>query len=214
MIDPTTALVVTAGFQACAVVFKKVEGKLAEDLATAIHQRVREMFGKDPDAKDPAQAEIQVAAALKDPDPELRSAAGLYLGESSAMRRAARVADCLEGARILWVDDDPAGNHWEIASFRALGCEVMAVDTSAAALSALRSDHWDLLVSDMKRGDDPEAGLSLRDDIHEQGLDLYIVFYVGRLDRTKPVPVGTKGITANPDELLHLVLDVLERIRL
>ena len=31
------------------------------------------------------------------------------------------------------------------------------------------------------------------------------------VDPTRPVPVGAFGLTARPDELLHLVMDALER---
>ena len=41
-----------------------------------------------------------------------------------------------------------------------------------------------------------------------------VVFYVGRVDRAAGVPAGSFGITNRPDELLHLVMDALERCRL
>lgn len=38
-----------------------------------------------------------------------------------------------------------------------------------------------------------------------------IIYYVGSADPSRPVPVGAFGLTARPDELLHLVMDALER---
>jgi hypothetical protein len=40
-----------------------------------------------------------------------------------------------------------------------------------------------------------------------------VIFYVGRLDPGAERPAGSFGITNRPEELLHLVLDVLERTR-
>jgi hypothetical protein len=40
-----------------------------------------------------------------------------------------------------------------------------------------------------------------------------VIFYVGSSDPESEPPSGAFGITADPSELLHLVLDVLERSR-
>jgi hypothetical protein len=38
-----------------------------------------------------------------------------------------------------------------------------------------------------------------------------IIYYAGYVDEARPVPIGAFGITDRPDEVLHLILDVLER---
>ena len=43
--------------------------------------------------------------------------------------------------------------------------------------------------------------------------DTPVIFYVGEVDERRGPPPGSAGITNRPDELLHLVLDVLERRR-
>jgi hypothetical protein len=44
--------------------------------------------------------------------------------------------------------------------------------------------------------------------------DTPVVFCVGAVDQHRGPPMGSDGITDRPDELLHLVLDVLERRRI
>jgi len=41
-----------------------------------------------------------------------------------------------------------------------------------------------------------------------------VVFYIGDLDEDRGVPPGAFGITDRVEELLHLVLDALERRRM
>jgi len=41
-----------------------------------------------------------------------------------------------------------------------------------------------------------------------------VVFYVSVVYQDKPLPPGAFGLTNRPDELLHLVIDALEPVRL
>lgn len=38
------------------------------------------------------------------------------------------------------------------------------------------------------------------------------IYYVSELDKSKGVPLGAFGITDDPNELIHLALDLAERI--
>ena len=70
---------------------------------------------------------------------------------------------------------------------------------------------YDLVLSDMKRDDNPAAGAELLEALSRRRYGTPIVYYAGRLDRTRGAPAGAFGITNRPDELLHYVFDVLER---
>ena len=70
---------------------------------------------------------------------------------------------------------------------------------------------YDLILSDMMRASDPEAGLQLLEQTQLSNITAPVVFYVGQLDRNRQAPVGAFGITDRPDELFHYVFDVLER---
>jgi CheY-like chemotaxis protein len=69
---------------------------------------------------------------------------------SSAVRED--VADSW-GLRILWVDDHPENNAFEIAHIEGVGAEVTAVRSTREALDRLRTDPsvYQVLVSDMGR---------------------------------------------------------------
>lgn len=113
---------------------------------------------------------------------------------------------------ILWVDDHPEFNINERRMFKQLGVEIDTAQDSQTALQMLSIGQYDLIVSDIARGDDPEAGLKFLSQLRQQNNNTNLIFYIGRLDSSQ-VPKGAFGITNRPDQLLHLTLDVLERTK-
>jgi len=134
---------------------------------------------------------------------------------SKALRRAQTIVPALEpGAQVLWVDDHPENNRNERRVLQSLGIFVDEVRSTEEALASLRRASYDLVLSDMARDGDAEAGLRMLSAMRTGGIDVEVIFYVGLINPLAGVPPGAFGITARPDELVHYVLDVLERRRL
>ena len=139
------------------------------------------------------------------------------------MKRAALSKEVLKGRRILWVDDMPTNNEHEVDAFKRLGLDVVQAETDAKAMRDLveAQPTFDILLSDMDRGDDHEAGTKFLTEVQASRADgdlshydqLATIFYITKFDPAKGVPGNAFGITDRPDELLHLVLDALERKR-
>ena len=136
------------------------------------------------------------------------------IARHASLRRAALVAPALRGARVLWIDDEPAGNKWERATLEALVVEVTAARSTIEALKRLSADPFDLILSDIKREGIPDEGVTALPRLRQVALATPVVIYVGRVERERGTPAGASGLTNRADELLHLVLDVLERRRL
>lgn len=130
---------------------------------------------------------------------------------SLVIRRAERNEVALRGARLLWVDDHPRNNEHLITILESLGVEVtIALDTNEA-LAMIARRRFDLIITDLGRGLDRNAGLNLLQALREEGRHPGVIFYTARpLD---PLPPGAFGSATMPDQVLHLVLDVLERER-
>lgn len=128
-----------------------------------------------------------------------------------ASRRLARSTELVKGARILWIDDQPENNRHEIALFEEAGARVDVEESTEAARGSLRRVRYDVVISDIARGDDPTAGLTFAEELAEHGSAPPVILYVDEV--RKPVPASAFGITRRPDELVHLVLDVLARNR-
>ena len=207
--DPAALLAVVGSFSGALVLQQcadRAAGALFDRLGAFVAVRLGRSSG------EPARPGDLTAEALADPGPELLGLARAVTAESSVLRRAARVGDVFAGARVLWVDDDPASVAHETTALQALGAEVVAVPSTERALGALAAAPFDVVVSDVARGDQPDAGLRLAAALHNHAAP--VVLYLLRLDRSLGVPPFAFGVTNRPDELFHLLMDALERTRL
>ncbi len=132
---------------------------------------------------------------------------------SLVMERAARNLGRLQRAKILWVDDSPENNFNEIKMLHQLRSDVETAKSTeeAMALIAEKKNAFDIVLSDLKRGDDPNAGLTMLTMLRDAHPNLPVIFYVGEFDPARGVPPFAFGLTNLPNELLHLILDVLAR---
>jgi len=129
----------------------------------------------------------------------------------------------IQGKSILWVDDIPHGNKLERASFRALGINVVNTLSTEEALDSLERDEFDLLISDVGRGHEHNAGFQMLDKFftplneHSQNIIVPpIIIYHGTpnksSDRDKMAhEKGAIGATHIPSILYASVLMELVR---
>lgn len=144
---------------------------------------------------------------------DLPDVAGTEEGRSQVSRRAARLAPILRGTRVLLVNDVPAQMRHVVAILRGLGMDVDIVTTTDAAMHNLSQHNYDLVVSDMRRGDVEDDGIRLIRAAQERGVYRPTILTVGRYQPDKGVPPSAFGITNQLDELLNLIFDVAERRR-
>ncbi len=128
-------------------------------------------------------------------------------------RRIARNAELLRGAELLWADDDHASTRYERAALTATGAIVETVASTTEALERLRVSSFDVVISDMVRGDDATAGAELVTKVRQLRDGVPTILYVGHADPTLGTPPYAFGIADRPATLMHLVIDALERGR-
>lgn len=66
---------------------------------------------------------------------------------------------------MLWVDDHPENNRNEQRAFEALGMRFTLSKSTDDALDQLSRRTYELIISDMGRGPDPQAGYTLLDQL-------------------------------------------------
>ncbi|MEM8899040.1 MAG: response regulator [Bacteroidota bacterium] len=113
--------------------------------------------------------------------------------------------------KALWVDDNP---HYNINETEVLSSFGLVVDTALSsdeALQMLGNEKYDLMLSDMRRGEMPDEGIKFHRSLLTKGIDIPTIFYAAGFDRRLGVPPYAFGMTNMPNELIHLVLDVIER---
>ena len=112
--------------------------------------------------------------------------------------------------RILWVDDHPENNAGISNSLTERG---MLVDTALhteEALEKLAQQNYQVLLSDLGRGDSPEAGLDMLLTFKEKGISIPTGIYAMRKDdyMEKLLAVGAAVVTNNGPEIENWVLGV------
>jgi hypothetical protein len=130
------------------------------------------------------------------------------------LARAKRIASLLNGAKVLWLDDEPGKLIDERLLFGQLGMSVDFFDKfSEELMTKLTKNPYNLVISDMKylNPDGIKVKNSLLDEMVKRKIDIPLIYYVGNYDRERGVPANAFGMTDRPDQLLHLVFDVIER---
>lgn len=131
--------------------------------------------------------------------------------KDNVLNRAREHLKILEGTKILWVDDVPDNNLNESKMFGQLKVEIQFSTNTDEAIDIIKRRNFDVIISDMARGDKADAGIQFLNRLLEMQKQIPVIFYVGIFNPKLGVPPGAFGITNRPDELLHLVLDALER---
>ena len=147
------------------------------------------------------ESKIESAAKAREIDlsPQLRD---------RLARRLERRQFLITCARILWIDDNPLNNGVEIGLLSSFGATIDLALSDQEAREQLRCAVYDIVLSDMSRHNDEEAGKRFLPEVNDAVLSPPLIFYVGKV---RPLPQGAFGLTTRPDELLHLILDALER---
>ncbi len=130
---------------------------------------------------------------------------------SALLRRVSVQAERARGRTVLWIDDQPEMVHHEREMLEALGMRVLVADSSLEAFEFLDRFRPDLVISDVARGRVADEGIRVLPALRALAEPAKVILYVARFDPEAPIPAGAFGITNDPEELLHLVLDAVER---
>ena len=142
-----------------------------------------------------------------------RESVSTELGRSQVARRAARNENVIRGARLLLVNDLPNQMSHVIEILRDLGIDVRVETSSEAALGALSSDTFHVVISDMERDAVQDEGIRFLTRMRKKGIITPVIFTVGRFNSALGTPAFAFGITNRIDEGLNFVFDALERAR-
>ena len=207
-VEPVSILVASATFLAAEVARKPADA-FATKLWDTVKAALRNVLDREPTPADVSAATIRKAAEA----PAVVGALHAARSSSSGLRRAELVGNVLRGARVLWVDDHPENNAWERELLRSLGVVIVSVESTRSAVASLRAESFDVMISDIRRDSEPVDGIDGAMQIRDATPTLPIVFYIQDVT-SRQIPEPASGLTNEPNELLHLLLDRLERTRI
>lgn len=109
---------------------------------------------------------------------------------------------------ILWVDDRPNSNTNESYMLEGLGVKIAHFRDTDSALEQLERRRYDLVITDMTREGDDDAGFKLIDEMRLRGQKQPVVIYAAYSGYDRPERSRERGVefTTRPDRLLQAVL--------
>jgi CheY-like chemotaxis protein len=125
----------------------------------------------------------------------------------SVVRRA-------QNTTALWVDDNPGNNSYERAALEAIGISFVLSTSTEDALAKLNQQSFDLVISDMSRPPDHQAGFALLDAMRNAGKKIPFIIYAASSTPefvAQAIKRGAFGETNRPDELFKLVVSAIKK---
>ena len=117
--------------------------------------------------------------------------------------------------QILWVDDNPSNNAFEIARLKSDGYEIQQALSTSEALGILKGSDLliDVVISDMGRNEDgrynPKAGLDFIKQARDSEINLPIYIYTtarhAKAMRDEVKKAGGNGTTKSAIELFEMI---------
>lgn len=118
----------------------------------------------------------------------------------------------LRHSRVLWVDDNPDNNRFERQALEALGIWVEISTSTADGLTRIQAVSYSLIISDMTRDPDPQAGYTLLGKLRERGDQTPFVIYADSSSPELTAAARSRGAVDylnEPAKLVGLVTTLL-----
>jgi CheY-like chemotaxis protein len=114
----------------------------------------------------------------------------------------------LTGKAVLWVDDNPTNNELAVRALRKFGLNIEQVTNTEAATAAFQRRKFDLVISDMGRGDDMRAGYGLLKLLRDGGSKVPFFIFAGSDMPEFRREAAERGAQLSTNDMLELVDNV------
>lgn len=115
---------------------------------------------------------------------------------------------------ILWVDDFPDNNDVPAEILRNYGVEIIQVLSTEQAMTALQTRSFDLIISDMGRGNNRRAGLDLLRELSQKGIEIPTIIFASARAAERygddARRLGAVDVTKGPSSLLNTAFSILK----
>jgi CheY-like chemotaxis protein len=122
------------------------------------------------------------------------------------------IADRLMGKSVLWVDDAPKNNELAVRALRRIQLDVEQVVSTEAAIKAMAERHFDVIISDMGRAGNPQAGYELLAAVRQQSKTLpFLIFSSGDKPEFRKA-AADHGAQLSTNDMMELVDTVIRHL--
>lgn len=116
--------------------------------------------------------------------------------------------------RILWVDDYPGNNESVISLFEDKNVQFDIALTTKQGLELYKRELYDMIITDMGRGDESDAGLSLLKELKFLHCQIPVIVYASRRAIARygeeSVRLGAYAVTNEIGNIISVISDVLD----
>lgn len=122
------------------------------------------------------------------------------------------LADNLTGKSILWVDDNPRNNELAVRALRKFRLNIEQATGTQSALELMRTRHFDLVISDMGRGENMLAGYELLEAIRSKDIDIPFLIFSGSDKPEHRREAMDRGAQLSTNSIIELLDYVIEHL--
>jgi CheY-like chemotaxis protein len=118
------------------------------------------------------------------------------------------------GANVLWVDDNPSNNIYARKALEALGIHFTLSTSTNDALKNIRLDYYKVIISDMNRPPDKQAGFTLLEALRNQQITIPFIIFAGSDRSDLKNETQTRGgfeVAVSYQELFQFVIDAIQK---
>lgn len=115
------------------------------------------------------------------------------------------IVENLIGKTILWVDDNPDNNMLAVRALRRLQLDIEQVVSTEAAVAAMRERRYDLIISDMGRGENMRAGYDLLEIVRDAGIGVPFFVFAGSDRPEFREEAKQRGAQLSTNDMLELM---------
>lgn len=132
--------------------------------------------------------------------------------ETSLMKRIEFVRANKIILKAIWIDDYPFNNRSESIILEEIGIRITSAATSEEASRLIQFNNYQLILSDIFRGNDPEEGIKFIKRLNEENnIVIPTILYTGYVEKWRGTPAYAFGICDSPSDLINYCLDIMER---
>jgi CheY-like chemotaxis protein len=151
-----------------------------------------------------------------DNDEATRLFAGLSASTDSNAKTIGELGNSissLQGTSVLWVDDNPDGNSYPRSVPEQLGVRFTNPKSTYEALPLLRERTFQLVITDLRREADKNAGFTLLDEVRQIQPSTPVIIYTRFVDDASIATANELKVfmTNRPEELLNQAIETLQR---
>lgn len=221
LVEASAKLLGGVAWPLVAVAFLTFFGNVVRNFIAGVSEGSFKGFGFEGSAKRIVQAAVVNADLAKQPT-ESSEAGQIPSSVGKSLAAVDYAANLLRsphgqsdrGRRLLWVDDQPDNNLFEISALENLGFHVdQAMSTGEAMHDIAKAGKYDVIISDYVRSDDVHGGLTLIQKLKAINDDTPVVFYTSIEDpgfRREMQSAGAFAVTDLASELIMRVAEAVE----